>query len=65
MGQVRPRQAPPIRPVIPLGVVAKGEGEDVTGGIRGWWAIRLRVEGLVGLVRDLGTIAPDAMRTAA
>ena len=27
--------------------------------------IRLRVEGLVGLVRDLGTIAPDAMRTAA
>ena len=27
--------------------------------------IRLRVEGLAGLVKDLGTIAPDALRTAA
>ncbi|HEV7266402.1 MAG TPA: hypothetical protein VGN83_15995 [Falsiroseomonas sp.] len=27
--------------------------------------IRLRVEGLAGLVRDLGAIAPDALRTAA
>ncbi|MFN3625871.1 MAG: recombinase family protein, partial [Hyphomicrobium sp.] len=27
--------------------------------------IRLRVEGLAGLVRDLGTIAPDALRAAA
>ncbi|MBR0670557.1 recombinase family protein [Neoroseomonas soli] len=27
--------------------------------------IRLRVEGLAGLVRDLGTIAPEALRTAA
>ena len=27
--------------------------------------IRLRVEGLAGLVKDLGTTAPDALRTAA
>ena len=27
--------------------------------------IRLRVEGLAGLVRDLGAIAPDALRAAA
>ena len=28
-------------------------------------AIRLRVEGLASLVRDLGAISPDALRTAA
>jgi hypothetical protein len=27
--------------------------------------VRLRIEGLAGLIRDLGAIAPDALRTAA